>query len=154
MVKQYELLESKVEDVVVREALRRIRAALQDLDQRSSGGTSGDDITNIFNALSIWVKITTNADASTSTIIDQVDVSQFSTLKYVIDVQDTVNNKTKSMEMIINNENGSLKESVFGRIGNGIDFSINTVNNSGTMELTITNNEAIGLSVSAAKLIL
>lgn len=154
MVKQYELLESKIKDEYIREAFRRVRASLQDLDSRADSGASGGDVTNIVNALSVWRKINTNANASTSTIVDQVAITDFSTLEYTISIEDTVNNKTRSMKLLINNENGSLKESVFSRIGTGIDFSLSTVNNSGTMELTITNNEVNGLAVNMARLTL
>lgn len=154
MVKQYELLESKIKDEYIREALRRIRVALQDLDVRADSSSSSGDVTNIVNALSVWKKINTNADASTTTIVDQVAITDFSTLEYTISIKDTVNNKVRSMKLLINNENGSLKETVFGRIGVGIDFSISPVINSGIMELTITNNEANGLAVNMARLTL
>lgn len=154
MAKRIELLESKIKDTYIREAFRRIRILLQELDTASDNSTSSGDVLNIINSVSVWKKITTNANASSSTIVDQVAITDFSTIKYIIDIQDTINNKTRSMEMIINNENGSIKESVFGRIGSGIDFSISPVNNSGTMELTITNNEVNGLSVSLARLVL
>tara|TARA_R110002012_G_scaffold168596_1_gene332131 strand:- start:139 stop:603 length:465 start_codon:yes stop_codon:yes gene_type:complete len=154
MVKQYELLESKVKDQYIREALRRIRVALQDLDVRADSTSTSGDVTNIVNALSVWKKINTNANASSTTIVDQISITDFSTLEYTISIEDTVNNKTRSMKMMINNQNGSLKENVFGKIGGGIDFSISSVNNLGTMELTITNNEANGLAVNMARLTL
>lgn len=154
MVKQYELLESKIKDQYIREAFRRIRVALQDLDVRADSTSSSGDVTNIVNALSVWKKINTNANASTTTIVDQVSVTDFSTLEYTISIEDTVNNKVRSMKIIINNQNGSLKENVFGKIGGGIDFSISTVNNSGIMELKIINNEVNGLSVNMARLTL
>lgn len=154
MVKQYELLESKIKDPVIREGFRRIRQALQDLDQRADDNSSADTITNVFNSISVWRRLNTNANALSSTIIDQVAINDFSTIKYILSIEDTVNNKTRSMEIIINNENGSLTDSVPVRIGSGIDFSISSVNNSGTMELTITNNEANGLAITAAKLVL
>lgn len=152
--KQYELLESKIEDTYIRESLRRIRVALQDLDSRTDSSTSSGDVTNIINSLSVWKKINTNANASTTTIVDQVAVTDFGTLEYTISIEDTVNNKTRSMKMMINNENGSLKDTILGRIGTGIDFSIEPVNNAGTMELRITNNEVNGLSVNMARLTL
>jgi len=154
MVKQYELLESKIQDQYVREAFRRVRVALQDLDGRADSGADSGDVTNIINSLSVWKKINTNANASTTTIVDQVAITDFSTLEYTISIENTVNNKVRSMKLLINNENGSLKETVFGRIGVGIDFSISSVNNSGTMELTITNNEVNGLAVNMARLTL
>lgn len=154
MVKQYELLESKIKDEYIREAIRRIRAALKDLDTRASSGASSGDITNIVNAISVWKKINTNANASTTTIIDQVPLSSFSTLEYTLSIEDTIGNKTRSMKMLINNENGSLSETVFARIGVGIDFSISPINNAGTMELTIINNETNGLAVNMARLTL
>ena len=154
MVKQYELLESKIKDEYIREALRRIRVALQDLDVRSDSTSSSGDVTNIVNALSVWKKINTNANASTTTIVDQVAMSDFGTIEYTISIEDTVNNKTRSMKIMINNENGSLKETVLGRIGTGIDFSISPIVNAGTMELTIVNNEVNGLAVNMARLTL
>lgn len=154
MVKQYELLESKIRDQYIREAFRRVRVALQDLDERSDSSSTPGDVTNIINALSIWRRINTNADPSTTTIVDQVAITDFTTLEYSISIEDSTNNKVRSMKMVINNENGSLKDTVFARIGRGIDFSISAVNNSGTMELTITNNEVNGLAVNMARLTL
>lgn len=149
-----ELLLTEFKDPYVRENFRRIRDILRDLDSRvSDSATSGDVINNII-ANSVWKKINTNADASTTTTIDQINLNDFFTLKYIISIRDNTNNKTTTVELTVKNENGSLVDTVFAKLSGGISFALDAVNDSGLMKLNLQNNEAVGLTIGMARLTL
>lgn len=149
-----ELLLSEFKDPYVKENFRRIRNILKDLDSRvSDSATSGDIINNIV-ANSVWKKINTNANASTTTTIDQINLNDFYTLKYVISIRDEANNKTTTTEITIKNENGSLVDTVFAKLSGGISFSLDAINDGGLMKLNLQNNEAAGLTIRMARLTL
>lgn len=149
-----ELLLTEFKDPYIRENFRRIRNALNEIDGRvSDSATSGDIINNIV-ANSVWRKINTNADASTTTTVDQVNVNDFNVAKYIMSLRDETNNKTTIVELSIRNENGSLTDTVFGKISGGISFLLDVVNDAGLMKINITNNEVVGLTIGMARLTL
>lgn len=149
-----ELLLSKFKDPYIAENFRRIRNILKDLDSRVSDSVDSGDVINNIIANSVWRKINTNVNASTTTTLDQVNLSDFYALKYIISIRDATNNKTTTVELIIKNENGSLVDTVFAKLSGGISFSIDAISDSGFMKLNLLNNEAVGLAVSMAKLTL
>lgn len=141
-------------DPYIRENFRRIKELLLDIESRVSGSESSDNIINNIIAASIWKKISVNAGASSVTIIDQMSVNDFDSLKYIMSVRDETNNKTSTMELNIKNENGSLVDSVFAKMPGGISFAVDAINDSGTMKINLTNNELVSLSVISARLTL
>lgn len=149
-----ELLLSEFKDPYIRENFRRIRNILKDLDSRVSDSASGGDIISNIIANSVWKKINTNVNASTTTTIDQINLNDFTVMKYIVSIRDITNNKTTSVEMTIRNENGSLDDSVFAKLSGGINFSINAINDAGFLKLNLQNNEAVGLSINMARLVL
>lgn len=149
-----ELLLAEFKDPYVRENFRRIRDILKDIDSRVADTETSDTIINNIIASSVWRKISTNAAASSNTSIDQVNISDFKTAKYIISIRDETNNKTTAVEMTIKNENGSLTDSVFAKLSGGISFSLDAVEDAGIMKLNLFNNEAVGLAISMARLTL
>jgi hypothetical protein len=110
----------------------------------SSGGPS-----------SIWDSITANISASSTGVIDTVGNGSFKSLKYIVSVFNGANNSFKTLEIDILNEGSTYKETVFGRLRSGSsDIEVTTVNNAGSMELRLTNNESFDLTVSAGRLVL
>lgn len=149
-----ELLITEIQDVRVRENFRRIRAALKDIyDQVDSSGSSSN-IIDITTSISIWSKINSTVSSSSSNNIDVVSLSNFKTAKYIVTVYNEVEGVNRSFEVLIINEGGALSDQLYTRIGSLIDIEINVNLSAGNMELEIVNNEAYGLNITAAKLLL
>lgn len=149
-----ELLIAELKDPYIRENFRRLKQILKDLDSRlEDTGSSGDIINNLL-AVSTWQKISANVATATTAPINEISINDFKTLKYIVSLRDEVDNKTSTFEITIKNENGSLNDTVFAKISGGIDYNVNAVNNSGVMELNITNNTLNTLSIVMARLIL
>ena len=149
-----ELLLSEFKDPYIRENFRRIRNILKDLDGRVSDSvSSGDIITNIV-ANSIWKKISNTVAASSTGTIDQISINDFNTVKYIVSIRDNTNNKTTTVEITVKNQNGSLVDTVFGKLSGGINYSLVATNDAGIMKLNLTNNELVSLDVTMARLTL
>lgn len=149
-----ELLESKLQDPYVREAFRRVKVILTDLESRVDAAGGDSNVINTIIAASVWKKINVSALASSTTTLDSVSVNDFKTLKYIVSVRDNANNKTGTFEINIKNENGSLTDTVFAKLSGGINFAVNVINDAGFMKLNITNNEVVNLAINSAKLTL
>lgn len=99
-----------------------------------------------------WRKITVNALSSSATVIDTISVGTFNTAKYILNITNNTTNKTKSMEMLVSNENGTICDIVYSRIGEGIDMGVGAVNSAGNMQLIVNNNEANDINVKIGRL--
>jgi hypothetical protein len=102
----------------------------------------------------VWSKFADAINGSSSKTIDTISISDFVSVVYKVTLYNTVEGKAKSLEITVNNSNGTLKDFISGKLGANINFSIDAVVNSGNLELNITNNETYNLDVSIARLTL
>lgn len=103
---------------------------------------------------SLWDSISSTATASSTTVVDSIIDGNFKTAKYIASIFNVANNSFKTLEIDILNEGGAYKETVFSRLRSGnSDIEISTVQNAGSMDLTIVNNESFDLTFSAGRLI-
>ena len=101
-----------------------------------------------------WSCITDTIAASSTGVVDSVANTSFEALKYIVSVYNSANSAYKTFEFNVLNNGGSYKDTLTNKLKSGLDVSVNTVNNSGTFELQITNSESFILNVKLAKLIL
>lgn len=99
-----------------------------------------------------WRKITVSAPASSPTVVDSLNVGVFNTAEYTINITNGTTNKTRTMKLVVHNENGTISDTVYARIGEGMNISVGAVNNAGTMQLVVTNNEVNAIDVKVARL--
>jgi len=150
-----ELLLTQLKDAYIRENFRRIRELVEELERKVDDNAVSDTIINTVVNASVWRRTAgINAPSSSTTVLDQVNVNDFDSLKYIIKVRDEVSNKTTTKEMNVTNENGSINDVVFVKMYGGSNFALSAVNNSGTFELQLTNNDLNDYNVSIAKLTL
>lgn len=150
VVRNIELLESKIDDIYVREAIRRIRLQLQGIQNESSSGSGGDS-TTVVNE-SVWSTFTDNISASSSKTVDQIDLDLFFCVKYIICVRNEADNKTTFTEIVVKNQDGDIEDSIPTHLSGGIDYYLDAVNDSGYMKLNLTNNELSEVNIEVAKL--
>lgn len=115
--------------------------------------TGNFDIVNASTGTSAWIKDNDTASASSTLIYDVVALTSFNHLEYVINYEDTSNNR-KSLSLSVINDNGSIKEKVFGKIGSNLDIDLETDIDSGNFRLKFVNNEVFDIDVSTARLTL
>jgi hypothetical protein len=104
---------------------------------------------------SLWEKLSSTVDAASTGVVDAVENGSFESLKYIVTVFNQANTAYRSFEFNVLNNNGAYKETVSHRLNGGnLSVRIDSVNNSGSCELQITNNESYEVNVELAKLVL
>ena len=93
---------------------------------------------------SLWDKKTKIIPASATESVDEISLDIFKAAKYVIFISNGID--TIMFDMNIINKNSNIKESIYGKIGTGISFSIDTSVSLGLMSLKITNKETSSIN--------
>ena len=101
----------------------------------------------------VWVKDSDTVTASTTLIYDTIDLTTFNHLEYIINYEDTSNNR-KSLKLSVINDNGTIEETVYSLLGSAMDVDVETDINAGNFELKFINNEAFDVDISTARLTL
>ena len=101
-----------------------------------------------------WSCVDDTIAASTTEVVDSVANTAFEALKYIVTVYNSANSAYESFEFNILNNGGSYKDTLTNKLRSGLNVGVNSVNNSGTFELQITNSESFSLDIKLAKLIL
>lgn len=91
--------------------------------------------------------------ASSTTDIDTVPLASFQGIKYFISYWNDAQDKRKVLELSITKKTGSLKSSVYGKIGDELDVDVDESISGTDMLLTISNNELFPVTVNVARLI-
>lgn len=139
-------------DKYVQENFRRIEETLNKL----GSGTGGDIINNITNLISecAWGKVEDLVNASSTKVVDSITFTEFTRAEYVVSVYNDSEVKFRSFKMSVAKKGASVVDSIKGRHGDSISFTINANLVGPNVELTIQNNELFNLSVSIRKLAL
>ena len=102
---------------------------------------------------SVWIKRRFTIAASATVTVDSFAMTSFDSADYVCHVQDVSDTLSKSFYFRAHQKAGSsLKDSLYGKMGDSISINVNTAVNSGDYELNITNNEAFSVEFSFARL--
>lgn len=101
----------------------------------------------------LWAELNGTANASTTVVADTALLSSFVSTKYVIEIRDNTQAEFLFCEMLVFYDGSEIKETVYGKITNGIDVNLDTQINGTDYEFLITNNESISLTYKIAKLI-
>lgn len=72
---------------------------------------------------------------------------------YLINVRNEVQNKSKSLMLMVNRSDGVLRSTIFGKLG-VIDTEVSESLSAGNVLIQIKNNEAYTLTVSIGQIIL
>ena len=100
---------------------------------------------------SLWKRERSQIDASAVVNTKQIPVANFKSIKYIFSFAG--GNKTYYLEMVVINENGNLKSSVWGKTGT-MKVSILEKLVSGVFSIEIINNETFGINLDAVSLTL
>ena len=92
--------------------------------------------------------------ASGTTLVESLPLTQFRELRYFIVFFNADETISKRMEMSVKKEGTSLTEVVFNRSGQGISLEVNPTENSGDMEMRVSNNELFDVKMCYTRLTL
>lgn len=92
--------------------------------------------------------------ASSAMVIDTNLLSTFSRLEYILNFKDSPITVTKSLKLIVQNNAGTLTESVSERLGGSIDVDIDVTDDAIDAFIEVTNNESFDLTVTFLRAIL
>lgn len=99
-----------------------------------------------------WVQSRSSVPAGNTQAVHSYPLATFSSMRIVICVYNKVQEKKRTFDLTISKQGAGLAWSVFGLIGDAINFiTVPTVNGS-NYELVITNNELYDLAVEYAYL--
>ena len=94
-----------------------------------------------------WDKGIAQVLASSSGVIHSFPESQFRALRYVVAFYNTIENKTKTLEFIVNKESGTISTTVHNKLGKSISLGISAAIASGNLQVTVVNNETFDLEI-------
>jgi hypothetical protein len=89
--------------------------------------------------------------AGLTVVIDTTLLSTFSRLDYIINMKDNPVTVTKSLKLIVQNDAGSLKDSVSERMGGPINAAVDVTDDAVDAMIEVTNNEAFDIYVTFLK---
>lgn len=107
----------------------------------------------IINAISrpVWSKRDGFIPQGSTQVVDQI-ANTFKQASYILTVHNEAQNAFKRMNIDILRIGSTYQEIVYGKLNGGnASIDVDTNNNSGIMELRVTNNETHDLNLSLAR---
>lgn len=101
-----------------------------------------------------WQRFTVNIPANSTTVIDNNLLNDFSRINYIINFKGMTSNSTKGFELAVQNNNGSLSDTLSVRLGGPLQVFANVTDDSVDMFLEIQNDESEVVTVSFIRNIL
>jgi hypothetical protein len=104
----------------------------------------------------LWKKISPpalEAGAGVSVDIDTTPFDEYAGVVYYVVVWDDSGENTHSRFMSVSKDSNQPVETVYGRVGAKIKFSLDTALNSGNLVVTLTNNETYNINFDIIRLI-
>lgn len=86
-------------------------------------------------------------NASSSKTVDTITLSNFKIAEYTITLYNNAQGVLVSFNLSVNNNNGVLRDSLYNRIGKGINYKIDADVNGLDYELVVENNESYDLTI-------
>lgn len=84
--------------------------------------------------------------SSSSVEVDSIDLADFKHARYSCNVRDVSDTITKSFHMNVHQKaDTSIREVVYGKFGDSIDYEVATSISAGSCKITVTNNEAFDI---------
>lgn len=88
---------------------------------------------------------------STSIVVDAEPMASFQSGDYYFRIKRVSDGKVRSFHLTVNNDNGVIQDSLYGRVGGALSVGVDTDVNGSDYELTIVNNNVGNLEVSYIK---
>lgn len=101
-----------------------------------------------------WQKVSGTVSSSTTDVVDQIALADLQGIKYLLCYWNDVEDKRKMMELSVVKKTASLKDTVFGKIGDNLNVSVSFGISGANLQLSITNSEAFDVDFQLARLIL
>jgi hypothetical protein len=89
-----------------------------------------------------------NVPASSTVVVDTNLISSFSRIDYILNLKDDPVTVTRSQNLVVNNNAGTISDQVSNRAGGSIDVSIQVTDDAIDAFLEITNNESFDLTLT------
>lgn len=102
-----------------------------------------------------WKVVSTNVSGLSTDNMDSVSNGDFQLLTYHVVVHSGINDFYTSFDLRVLNNGGSYKETITNKIRSGANnFQVNAINNAGTLEVQVINNNAFDVQIDFARLVL
>lgn len=101
-----------------------------------------------------WVKVSGSVSPSTTNIVDIQALADMQGLRYMLCYWNDANDKRRLLDISVVKKTGSLKDIVYGKIGDSLDVAVDFGISGSDLQMSITNNEAFPVDFQLARLIL
>lgn len=98
-----------------------------------------------------WTRSVVSIPANSTVTVDVTLLSSFSRIDYILDFLKVSDNSTKSLSLVVQNNAGTISDSVSNRLGGSINLAVNVTQNLVDEFLDVTNNEASALTLTFLK---
>ena len=156
-LKQLSLFKVEIENRYSKENFKRIEEHINKViceALNEVGGTVTTIAGGGSSTTSPWQDLNNNVPASSVKVIDTVALSNFKTLKYIINLSNELEAKGRTFEMTLVKQGVTIKETLGPKTGKGINYSVNANVVGSSVELSITNSEIYNIDVNYARLTL
>lgn len=102
----------------------------------------------------IWQRVVVTIPSSSSVIVDNNLLNDFSRIKYFLNFKGLTSSSTKGLDLTVQNNAGAVSDTVATRLGGPLDILTNVTDDSVDMFLEIVNNETESVELSFIRNIL
>lgn len=100
----------------------------------------------------VWKKLSKKTILSSTTLdVDTIQLSKFHALRYIVELHNDSESKTKSFEVSIIKEGVALKDSVFNKLGK-MSVTVSPNVSGSNFKLSLTNNETYTITANVVLL--
>lgn len=104
-------------------------------------------------AANLWRRIKSTVAAETTVVVEATPLALFGARKYLVHVSNATQGKYKSVEVWASRKGSEVNESVYAKLGDALDVSLNWFVVGPDIQLQITNDEAFSVDVVVTKLV-
>ncbi len=148
MLKRLDLLLKEIQDPHAQENFWRIKQYIESLGDGSLVGPPGPQGPQGPAGAEYWDKFTDSITSSNTLTVDTVLLSSFTRIKYFITVKGLTSGNTKGLDLTVQNDAGTLTETVTHRLGSLANISVNITDDATDMFLDINNNSVENVQVT------
>jgi len=101
-----------------------------------------------------WLRQSAEVAGLATDVISLLPSNSFRAVKYIAVFYNTTEDVTKTLEFMVNKGNGTIRTTVFNKLGDNISLELSASIVSGNLEVQVINNQTYGLQVEVGYLTL
>lgn len=104
--------------------------------------------------LIIWQKKKKSVAANSTVVVDELPMSKFDTLEYIISIIGALPTDHKYLKLSVFKDDTTVNDTVFGRYGSSLNVGINAIVTGSLAQIQVVNGESFDVDVVLTRTIL